>query len=466
MINKKLISLCGVVIIAAALMFAYASLYSSLALFLTKSLHYSAEQADSFFATLVAMIASFGIIGGVLGDRFSRYYTSIVGAACATLGLISFLYCGISINFAVALFAVGAAFFVPNFMVSIGQMYAPNDHSRTMSYFLTYLFFNIGSVVGGGLSGTLSNHYGSAAAIAYGAIGMLCAGLTFAVIYKKMPFLQGSHCYQQLQSPASVYSLLIIVVSTLGLTFLTAQLLGKLFWCGVVISVLVIVSVYKLYRLSKQQTAKAERSLVPFLILSFVIMIFWMIYDVQPSALELFVESHVQKTLFGVTLATSDFYGFTPGFDVLIGVVILVIFSRTKKLLPSRISISTGVFLMGVAYCILLIPIVHTRLESQIAIYWLIACYFIQSMGEMLVGPLSYSLVGEYGPTGSHGFMMGFTRLTSGFSAFFSGFIAIAISKGSQNGELYVIEVFGCIIVATFVAALFAILATRKRSTV
>src|SRR4030095_4998653 len=86
---------------------------------------------------------------------------------------------------------------------------------------------------------------------------------------------------------------------------------------------------------------------------------------------------------------------------------------------------ATSLLLMAVAFLILPLGIKLAGADGKSAFVWLFFSYVLQSIGELLISPIGYAMIGKLAPRQYQGVMMGawvlWTRLASLFACDFSG---------------------------------------------
>ena len=128
--KKALLLFC---LMSVGNLYSYGLIFSSLTLYLT-ALGASQETSVLLFSTFLSMTYGFGIIGGYLGDKISRYYCGCIGSLSAVIGLTLFLTNSpVVIN--LSLFAIGIGLFTPNYMAVLGQVY-DQQHPMRFGIFL------------------------------------------------------------------------------------------------------------------------------------------------------------------------------------------------------------------------------------------------------------------------------------------------------------------------------------------
>lgn len=76
---------------------------------------------------------------------------------------------------------------------------------------------------------------------------------------------------------------------------------------------------------------------------------------------------------------------------------------------------------MALAFLILPLGIKLAGAESKSAFVWLFLSYVLQSMGELLIMPIGYAMIGKMAPKQYQGEMMGSWMLVTGLASLFAG---------------------------------------------
>jgi POT family proton-dependent oligopeptide transporter len=76
---------------------------------------------------------------------------------------------------------------------------------------------------------------------------------------------------------------------------------------------------------------------------------------------------------------------------------------------------------MAVAFLILPLGIKLAGGDGKSAFVWLFASYVLQSIGELLISPIGYAMIGKLAPRQYQGVMMGSWMLVTGLASLFAG---------------------------------------------
>jgi proton-dependent oligopeptide transporter, POT family len=82
---------------------------------------------------------------------------------------------------------------------------------------------------------------------------------------------------------------------------------------------------------------------------------------------------------------------------------------------------ATSLLLMAAAFLILPLGIKLAGADGKSAFVWLFASYVLQSIGELLIMPIGYAMIGKIAPKQYQGIMMGSWMLVTGLASLFAG---------------------------------------------
>jgi POT family proton-dependent oligopeptide transporter len=109
---------------------------------------------------------------------------------------------------------------------------------------------------------------------------------------------------------------------------------------------------------------------------------------------------------------------------VLGGPVLAALFTRLRAHgwridIPKQFAAS--LLLMALAFLILPLGIKLAGVDGKSAFVWLFLSYVLQSIGELLISPIGYAMIGKLAPRQYQGVMMGSWMLVTGLASLFAG---------------------------------------------
>src|SRR3954469_5543936 len=133
----------------------FAVLYSTLVLYATKHLHFTAPDAAVIMGVFGAFNYGLHLFGGYLGGRFlsnrnlfvGGMVLQVFGCACIAGGTAALLYWGL------ALFLTGSGLNVTCINMMLTQRFTPEDNRREGAFLWNYAGMNIGFFIGFAVAG-------------------------------------------------------------------------------------------------------------------------------------------------------------------------------------------------------------------------------------------------------------------------------------------------------------------------
>jgi proton-dependent oligopeptide transporter, POT family len=410
----------------------FAVLYSTLVLYATQHLHFATEDATLMMGVFGAFNYGLHLFGGYLGGRFLSNRNLFVGGmllqvlGCASIaaGTADSLYWGL------ALFLTGSGLNVTCVNMMLTQRFAPEDDRREAAFLWNYAGMNVGFFIGFAVAGhyQLTQSYASLFLFATVGNGLAivlawCYWRTLADL--NTPLLQATAAAFKLRFAAGVAVLL-------GLVPLVWWLLQHPAGTETLVKVISVAIALALLVLTVRHRDRFERHRMwAYLILALGSLVFWSLYQMAPNGLQLFAVANVRLELWGVVVAPQWVQNINTVVIVIGGPALAAGFSRLRARgwpidVPQQFAAS--LLLMGLGFLALPLGISLADTQGQVAFVWLFISYVLQSLGELLISPVGYAMIGRLAPARYQGVMMGSWMLVTGlaslFAADFSGAVA------------------------------------------
>jgi len=161
-----------------------------------------------------------------------------------------------------------------------------------------------------------------------------------------------------------------------------------------------------------------------YLILTIGSLMFWSLYQMAPSGLMLFAVNNVDLMVGPVKIQPQWIQNINTVCIVLGGPVLASLFTRMRARgwridIPKQFA--TSLLLMALAFLILPLGIKLVGADGKSAFVWLFLSYVLQSIGELLIMPIGYAMIGKLAPRQYQGVMMGSWMLVTGLASLFAG---------------------------------------------
>ncbi len=396
--------------------FSYYGMRSLLIYYMIKHLQFTQVRSSEIYGLYTGFVYFTPLFGGMLADRLlGQRRTVILGGVLMAIG--HFLMTVESMFFPALLFLVlGNGAFKPNISTQVGALYPPGDHRRDRAFSTFYMGINLGAffspIVCGTLGEKIGFHWGFAAA----GVGMVIGLLVY---------LKG----QKHLAPD-----------------LIMQRKGD-----------------KQQKSSEPMTHEDWLKIGAIFVMMALSVVFWSVYEQQGNTMALWADTNTDRMIFGWEMPASWFQSFNP-LMIFILVPMLNIFWRAldrRGKEPSSIAkMGIGCILLAAAFLVLIPPAGELAIVPRASLWWLTACTFVLTVGEIYLSPIGLSLVTKIAPARIVSMMMGVWFLSSFFGNYLSGYLGTFWEKMSK--ESFFLMMFSLSFAAGL--AFFALLKPLKRA--
>lgn len=442
--------------------FGYYTVQGILTLYFIRFLKLDTTTAYYTFGAFSALVYGLVPIGGYLGDEILGTKRTIL------LGLITlaggYLFLALAnqdqVYLALGMVCVGNGIFKANPSNLLSKCYEKDDDRLHGGFTLYYMAVNLGSTFSLFLGPFLADTYGYFYAYFLSFIGILLGICNF---------LFQQHYIKDINTRADNKKIKfwlwnLIIIGILVLTQICAYLLQHVIIArNLTFLILVIALIMYVINVRKQERAVAIKMILV-LVLMIEAVAFFILYQQMPTSLNLFAIDNVQPYLFGIQINPQSFQALNPIWIILLSPVLAVIYTKlNKKEIHFNITkkFALGMTLCGISFLLLYFARFFSDANGIVSYWWLIASYFFQSSGELLVSALGVAMVAELVPVEVTGFVMGIWFLVSALAMFLGGYVASFaaiprnIAPGLQSLFIYT-KVFAVIGITTlFIALIF-----------
>ena len=400
--------------------------------------------AGLIYGSYLALVYAGAIFGGYVADRYIGYQRSIlVGAVIMAIGLFLVSIPNQDVfKLGLATIVVGNGLFKPIISTVVGKIYAQGDERRDSGFTIFYMGINAGAFIAPILTQILAEKvFGTEAMPAYkvvfiaAAIGMLISTFWFWLGRGQLKGIGAP--------PAGGESLSRVLVVAIGAAcvvpvvyFLLALGAQKL---QLILTVMFVLLAVMLLIEGIRNGKEARDKVIAMLIIFAFNILFWMFFEQAGSSFNFLAEKLVDRDLFGAggfVFPTGWFQSVNPAAIVLLAPVITLIWAALAKgKLEPSIPRKFGLGLIGNALGFAILMYALTNLvdpgTGMLPFWPLVACYVLQTMGELCLSPIGLSMVTKLAPASMVGFAMGGWFLSTAIGNNLSGLLAGHISGES-----------------------------------
>jgi len=417
----------------------FAVLQSTLVLYATKHLGFSDELATSLMGVFGAFNYGLHLFGGYLGGRFLSNRNLFIGGmvlqvlGCAAIagGTAALMYWGL------AFFLTGSGLNVTCINMMLTQRFKPEDTRRESAFLWNYAGMNVGFFIGFTVAGHYQLIQDYSTLFTFATVGNVVSIVLSFVFWRALrdldtPLLDATPRAWRLRFIAGV-AILVALVPALWLMLQVPS------WAALIVKTVGVLVFTALLVLTIRHPLRDERRrMTAYLILAAGSLTFWSLYQMAFSGLQLFYDRNVDPVLFGIQIAPQWVQNINTVVIVIGGPAMAALFARLRSRgwdidVPRQFA--AAVLLMGAAYVVLPLGIkLADPATGRSAFVWIGLSYVLQSLGELLISPIGYAMIGRLAPRQYQGTMMGawmlLTGLASLFASDFSG--SVPQAQGSE----------------------------------
>ncbi|KTD33085.1 POT family transporter peptide transport protein [Legionella nautarum] len=405
--------------------YGYYTMQGILTLFFIRYLGFNETDAYFTFGAFSALVYGMIAIGGYLGDKvLGTKRTIVLGLITLALGYLSLaLVEKQHVFLALGLICVGNGLFKANPSNLLAKCYEKEDPRLHGAFTLYYMAINLGSTFALVIGPTLASHYGYSYAYFSSFIGLLLGLANY--------WFQRQHV-AQINTPSDnkrvpYWQWALVILGIIVITLISAYLLQHVILAKNLVWLVtaVVVGIYFIF-MRREQKSSFRRMFVA-LILMLEAIVFFTLYQQMPTSLNLFAVHNVNPFLLGVPLNPQSFQALNSIWIIIMSPVLAILYNKLDRQgysfsIPYKFA--TGMLCCGLSFSLLFFARYSHDGQGIVSSWWLVASYFFQSTGELLVSALGVAMVAQLVPSQITGFVMGMWFLTSSVAGFIGATVA------------------------------------------
>ncbi len=383
----------------------FAIFYSSLQLYLL-DIGFQKNAAISLVGSVLALSFGLSLVGGYLAKRRISYRAFFVfSIICSAAGCFAFASHRENITlWLICLFLLGSVGINVSLNMMLTQYCNVVESIREKCFIWLYLFLNLGYLAGY----TLAGYYGSIGQYyKLSIIVLITTVFVLGILLITWKSLDKTERHiDKSASPLKNFAITSLIMFAIYLLIRWLLSISQ-FTNIVLIGGWLFISLSMLIKLIRHYSSR-KKEVIVFYILLFASLTFWSAYFLAPMALIVFIHHHVNLDIMGITVAPQWVQNINT---IVIVVGTFILGSQSKKLHLPIFSLikqfSLGLVSLGIGFLFLVVGIMATAPGNKVAFFWVVCSYVLQSVGELLIGPISYSLIGRLIPVEHQNIMMG-----------------------------------------------------------
>ena len=417
--------------------FGYYGMASLMVLYMVERLGLRDARADMIWGAFSALVYSMPMLGGYVGDRIlGARRTMVLGAITLGLGYVMLSVPLSAIFFpAMGLIALGNGLFKVNPNNLVSRLYEGQRSRLDILFTIYYMSLNIGSFVSILLTPWIKNHpdwvvvlgplHFDSWHLAFGisAIGLTVGLLNYGVFRRYLRPYGTAPDFEKLHWP----SLGAVIAASLLIAYLLSEIVRYRSVALAVVGFFILLMIYVFVHLLVTGERRERKRVVACIIFTGMSII-WAIYNQQIyTSLTLFALRNVRHSLLGIHVSPAQFQDLNQFWLVLLAMPLAWLYQRMGRTrrgdFPISIKYAAGLYLLAIAFFLYAASSLTAR-GGIVSPWWLVAGYAAQSLGELLISALGFSMISQLVPKRSRGIIMGAWFLGMGVSLYAGGAIA------------------------------------------
>ncbi|HET7585476.1 MAG TPA: peptide MFS transporter [Gemmatimonadaceae bacterium] len=395
--------------------------------------------------------------GGWIADRWLGLQRSIWwGGVLIALGHLSIalsVFMPRSTFFiGLLLIVLGTGLLKPNVSAIVGELYPEGGSRRDAAFSIFYMGINLGAFIAplitNGLGEKVAWHLGFGVA----GLGMVIGLIVFRVRAKRTLGPIGKQPSGDERSQRRVRNISFAILIAFALLVVLA-VTGVLSVNPVAIAermtavYLALVLLYFGYLFFFAGLTTNEKKRVAVIVVLFVFAtVFWSAFEQAPTSLNLFSRDFTDRVIFGWEMPAGWMQSVNSFFVITLAPVFAALWlwlGRRGKDPSSPAKFTIGLAMNGIGFVVMLLAARHAIVGPgqavRVSMFWLIASYFFQTLGELSLSPVGLSSMTKLAPKRFVGQMMGVWFLASAVGNLIAGLVGGQVDPNDlqQMPELF-----------------------------
>ena len=425
--------------------FSYYGIRPLLILFMTAAMidggfGFDRQTAAAIVGIYAACVYLASLPGGWIADRWlglrrAIWYGGILIAAGHVAIALSSVFAESVFFVGLILIVLGTGLLKPNISAIVGDLYPEGGSRRDAGFSLFYMGINVGALLAPLITGLLQVqmgwHWGFGAAGAGMIVGLITYKLraerTLGPIgMEPAADLPEQRRVQMITFAALAVLALVVVLTVMGVITINAVAVAESM-TALIIGTALLYFAYVFF-LGGLNTDEKKRIAVIVVLFIFAA-IFWSAFEQAPTSLNLFARDFTDRTVGGWTVPTLWLQSANSFFVITLAPVFAAIWialGRRGKDPSSPAKFAMGLFFAGLGFLIMVAAannVITGAGAVRVSMWWLVASYFLQTIGELSLSPVGLSSMTKLAPRKFVGQMMGVWFMAAALGNLIAGLV-------------------------------------------
>ncbi|MCV2883299.1 peptide MFS transporter [Aestuariibacter sp. AA17] len=419
----------------------YYGMRALLVLFMTASMQeggmaITVASAAAIYGLYTGAVYFMGLPGGWIADRLIGGQRAVMYGGIIIMAGHIVLAIPSDATFFIGLILVvlGTGLLKPNIGAMVGQLYAKEDQRRDAGYTIYYMGINIGSMIGYFVCGWLQVEKGYHWAFGAAAIGMGLGLIQYKLTLNKLEGA-GSEPTVKLSSGATKKAWTAIAAFLVGLAAITTMMMTGVItidpvtvakYVAAAITVVFLAYYAGIYFFGNL-TPDEKKQLGALFLVCLASIFFWAGFEQAGSSLNLFGRDYTDRMIGTFEIPTAWFQSANSIFIIILSPFFAALWMNLGKrmITPSYgIKCAIGLIIMASGFIVMFFAAQIAAAGLKAAPFFLVATYFLHTVGELCLSPVALSAVSKLSPKRFAGQMMGVFVLTYSIGNVVAGLLA------------------------------------------
>jgi amino acid/peptide:H+ symporter len=450
-------------LLTSTTVFSYAILYSTLSLYLNEIIRYSKHQSNCTVGIFIAFNFLLHLFAGYLGGRWlSNKQLLFIALSSQCIGSLilqyNYLYAGLSF------FLIGCGFGITCLNCLLTEQFDLEDQRREKAFFLNYAALNFGSFLGFLVSGYFYSSHNFNFLFQINTYSSFIALILLLLLSKNIKTMVSSNLKKLTTNFFIGISIITLLFLFVFLGFYFENTVNNI----IIISSLVTVS-YIAIQAKRSNNNSEKNKLYVFLLFLISAIFFWTLYFIGPMALIFFLKNNVRHTILGYEIPPQWFMNFDTLMIIIFSPILGQFFQHLKRkglFISTSKKFSFALLTISISYLLMYLGIKRADMSGLISLNWIFLYYLLQSLGELLIAPTGYAMIGQLAPQHLQGIMMGTWMMVCGIATILSHHVSDAMTIENTNNPLIsnsdYLLVFGNLGLYAIVSSIFLFFLSKK----
>ncbi len=407
--------------------FSYYAMRAILVLYLTDTtmnggMGWTTKDALDLYGIYTGLVYITPLIGGYLADNYLGQRRSILlGGALMALGQFALalpadmlgldsihtFYLGLGLLIA------GNGLFKPNISTMLGDLYSEGDNRRDGAFTIFYMGINLGALLAGIISGSVTNSFGWKAGFIVAGIGMLTS---------------------------------LVLQMTLAQSWL-----GDIGQEPAAKRMQANQSSHKKHPLTKKEMDRIKVILV----MSLFTIVFWAGFEQAGGLMNVYTQQYTDRMIGSFEVPTTWFQSLNPFFIITLAPLLAVLWAKFGKHEPkSPVKFALAMFFLALGFLCMVGAVLEQGGDMTVktSMLWLVGAFFFHTLGELCLSPIGLSLVTKLAPLRLASLMMGAWFGCTAIANYVAGYV------GSHVGELGALAIFSGIAASATISGIILLM--------